>query len=664
MEKPNAIELQIAHGSTPIPFMVPLKKAVSRQALEEVIRRRSNCGSAPVITMYTRNMVIIDWEDWEELIEPGKRYLADLDGSWILHSRARGHGTSIESINMFLGAIEKGKTPASIPMPVSQIGVPAAQTTVPASTLQKAVTATEKEAAITPVRPSEQTRIIPRPAIPKLGYMGYIPRQSSNLNPNSSTFPVPIGPAGMGHGIVNPAVEREVLEELQQQIGTLAVEKPATARQSSVIQQSIQDEDRLSTVTESDDSDEPTGGVRLNALSAPPSVGKVAQDVQELSDVSPQTAKTGLSNTSKQQSVSPIEKVNKMHISPAESKKMAGQSVSPQALSSISSQASNATKHAPAKSVAKEPTPVQTSSTGATAVPKPLTKNVLTKPVSKEPGTIAPFPGTNTAMKTFTTPVPFQPAPAKPTPVDPVHTKRAKYPNHKSGDNEKSSQLDDSLSGSGVGSSPGLVQKAVSSHRRTIGSSGDDEYEAGDEAYKTTKVPGPSKSILSGPGAAKPVKKGQQGKQDDKRQQLLKDENRVTFYLIKPENKDKPIVQDGRSRIFISTSKDCCALRLIKLLRKNVKFTRLLILIPAPDMSRYMITDVINPGSRFAQAPFSVVGFDDDVTMSWEHIENDQEDEIINEDCPWDQPDVINDQEPETYDYDDDGEDAEEIKYP
>ncbi|KAF3319670.1 hypothetical protein TWF173_000282 [Orbilia oligospora] len=656
MDKPHAIELQIAHGATPIPFMVPMKKAIVRQALEEVIRRRTNCGSAPVITMYTRTMVIIHWEDWEELVEPGKRYLADLDGSWILHSRARGHGTSIESINMFLGAIERGKSPASLPMPVSQIKAADAKPATPASTLQKAVTATEKEASIAPLRPSEQQRAIPRPANPRpsnlrLGYQAHIPRQPSNLNPNPSTFPVPIGPAGMGHGFVNPAVEREVLEELQQQIGTLAVEKPATARQSTAVQPT-KDEDKLSIDSESDDSeDEPSGGVRLNVLSAPPSAEKAAQDVQELSDVSPETAKTGLSGASKSHSVSPVEEVKKTQTIQTEARKAARKVTSSQALSTVSSAASHTTR-APKKPVSKEPTPIKASPTG-----------------------------TASTSKTFPKPAPFQSAPAKSTKsVDSAATKRVRYQNLKSDNDEEYSHLEDSAPGSGVGSPPEIVQKVVSRYGNAIGSSGDDEDE--DEAYETIEVPGPSSPVSSSIGAIKPAKPNQQKsnqqksnqqksnqqksnqqkqqnqhvQRDDKRQKLLKDENRVTFYLIKPQNKDKPIVQDGKGRIFISTSKECCALRLIQLLRKNTSYTRLLILTPAPDMSRYITTDVINPGSRFAQTPFSVVGFEDDVTMTWEHIENAFEDEIINKECPWDQPDVVNDGELETYDYEDDEE--------
>ncbi|KAF3201870.1 hypothetical protein TWF192_004504 [Orbilia oligospora] len=671
MDKPNAIELQIAHGTTPIPFMVPMKKAIVRQALEEVIRSRANCGSAPVITMYTRTMVIIHWEDWEELVEPGKRYLADLDGSWILHSRARGHGTSIESINMFLRAIERGKSPASLPMPLSQIKAADAKPTIPASTPQKAVTGTEKEAYVAPARPSEQQKAIPRPANPRpsnvrLGYQVYIPRQPSNLNPNSSNFPAPIGPAGMGHGFVNPAVEREVLEELQQQIGTLAVEKPATARQSTAVQPT-KDEDKLSIISESDDSeDEPSGGVRLNVLSAPPSAEKGAQDVQELSDVSPETAKTGLSDASKSHSVSPVEEVKKTHTAQTETKKAAGKVTSPQALSTVSSAASHTT-HAPKKPVSKEPTPIKASATGTAAT-----------------------------SKTFTKAAPFQSAAAKSAKsVDSAPTKRVRYQNLKSDNDEEYSHLEDSAPDSGVGSPPEIVQKVSPRYGNAIGSSGDDEDE--DEAYETIEVPGPSSPVSSSIGAIKPARLNQQQpnqqksnqqksnrqmsnqqkpnqpksnqqksnqqkqqnqhvQRDDKRQKLLKDENRVTFYLIKPQNKDKPIVQDGKGRIFISTSKECCALRLIQLLRKNTSYTRLLILTPAPDMSRYITTDVINPGSRFAQTPFSVVGFEDDVTMTWEHIENAFEDEIINKECPWDQPDVVNDEELETYDYEDDEE--------
>ncbi|TGJ65091.1 hypothetical protein EYR41_009091 [Orbilia oligospora] len=660
MDKPNAIELQIAHGATPIPFMVPMKRAIVRQALEEVIRHRTNCGSAPVITMYTRTMVIIHWEDWEELVEPGKRYLADLDGSWILHSRARGHGTSIESINMFLGAIERGKSPASLPMPVSQIKAADAKPATPASTLQKAVTATEKEASIASVRPSEQQRAIPRPANPRpsnlrLGYQAHIPRQPSNLNPNSSTFSVPIGPAGMGHGFVNPAVEREVLEELQQQIGTLAVEKPATACQSTAVQPT-KDEGNFSIVSESDDSeDEPSGGVRLNVLSAPPSAEKAAQDVQELSDVSPETVKTGLSDASKSHSVSPVEEVKKTHTAQTETKKTAGKVTSPQALSTVSSAASHTT-HAPKNPVSKEPIPIKASSTGTAAT-----------------------------SKTFPKPAPFQSAHAKSAKsVDSAPTKRVRYQNLKSDNDEEYSHLGDSAPGSGVGSPPEIVQKVVPHYGNAIRSSGDDEDE--DEAYETIEIPGPSSPVSSNISAIKPAKPNQQKsnqqksnqqksnqqtsnqsksnqqksnqhvQRDNKRQKLLKDENRVTFYLIKPQNKDKPIVQDGKGRIFISTSKECCALRLVQLLRKNTSYTRLLILTPAPDMSRYITTDVINPGSRFAQTPFSVVGFEDDVTMTWEHIENAFEDEIINEECPWDQPDVVNDEELETYDYEDDEE--------
>ncbi|RVD81304.1 uncharacterized protein DFL_009172 [Arthrobotrys flagrans] len=610
MDKPNAIELQIAHGATPVPFMIPMKKAVSRQALEEIVRRRTNCGSAPTITMYTRNMVIIDWEDWEELVEPGKRYLADLDDSWIVHSRARGHRTSNESVNMFLGEIEKGKTPASLPKPVSQTRAPATKPYVPVST-------TEKETPAAPAHPLRSQKHFPRPANPKMSFKGSFPpnqpRQSSNLNPNSGTFPVPIGPVGIGYGIVNPAIEREVLEALQQQIGTLAVEKPATARQSTGVQPIANDDDKLSTPTESDESqDGPHGGVKLDAVSAPPSAGKV---VQKPLDDFPQTVKTGRSNASKPASVSSVEgEVAKMPTAQTRPEKIARQPTSRQTSISISNKVP-ATKPVLTKSVSGEPTPVQTLPTGFTTTPR-----------------------------TFTKSTPFQPVPAKFTSVDSVPNKRAPHQQVESDNEEEYSHLE---------SPPEIVQRSVSHFGHATSSSGGDEYE--DEAYETIDVPG---SVSSGFGASQPAKKIQSGQRNDKRQKLLKDENRITFYLVKPQNKDRPIVLDGKGRIFLSTSKECCPLRLIKMLGKNPAYTRLLILTPAPDMSRYITTDVINPGSRFAQTSFSVVGFEDDVTMTWEHVENDEEDEIIRPGCPWDQPDVVNGGDAETYDYEgDDGDD-------
>ncbi|KAK6351834.1 hypothetical protein TWF718_004980 [Orbilia javanica] len=624
MEKPNAIELQIAHGRTPVPFMVPMKKATSRQALEEVIRRRSGCGSGPVITMYARNMVIIDWEDWEDLVEPGKRYLADLDNSWIIHSRGRGHGTSNESVNMFLGAIEKGQSPDSLPKPVTQIIPPAAAQSAAQSAgsridnLKKESTALEEEETTDAVYPRENQKNFPKPANPRLRFNGGLPptrpaRGPSNLNPNPATFPVSIRPVGMGHGIVNPAMEREVIEALQQQIGTLAVEKPATTHQSPGIQPNP-DCDTISTPTEPDESqDEIRGGVKLMP-----------------SDYSPESVEAG-SSEEKPESISAVEEVKeeivKDPVGLKEQKKVISRSISPLTSSSTSSKFTTA-KCAPAKRVSGEPTPVQTSTIGSTVAPR-----------------------------TFTKPTPFRPVPAGLTSTGPAPVQRTARQQGKSNNNGEYSHLEDISQKGPFSSPPKVVQRSGTDYKHVAGSSGDDEYEEGDEACETIDVPGPS-SISSGFPVSEPTKGKQRAQQNDRRQELLKDENRITFYLVKPQNKDKPIVLDKKGRIFLSTSRECCPFRFVKMLGKNPAYTRLLILTPAPDMSRYITMDIINPGSRFAQTPFSVVGLEGDVTMTWEHIENDEEDELIHDECPWDQPDVVYGEDIETDDYDgDDGDD-------
>lgn len=139
--------------------------------------------------------------------------------------------------------------------------------------------------------------------------------------------------------------------------------------------------------------------------------------------------------------------------------------------------------------------------------------------------------------------------------------------------------------------------------------------------------------------------------------ELLEDKNRLTFFLVKPKNKDKPIAYNHNLRIFLSTTADCCPTRLLRMLGKNPNYTRLFVLVPSPDQTHYITTDIINPGSRIAHTPFKVVGWVDNTTLTWEHIENDEEEENIDTRLVWDEPDMVEDD-----DYEEDDEDEDQFK--
>ncbi|KAK6510102.1 hypothetical protein TWF481_004815 [Arthrobotrys musiformis] len=670
----NAIELQIAHGATPVPFMVPLKKALNRQTLEDIIRRRTNCGSDATITMYARTMVIIDWDDWEELVEPGKRYLADIDDAWILHSRGKGHGTGGDSIRRFWEEVEKGKTPEMLsratsartvfggipkkvdfgaPKKVDSIALEKVEARAPetvdaiaiarekvdvtttekvgistaerfdTSALENVNATTKKETIPTPVRPHESQKDVAKdPESPKGGVQAsQPPRPHKGLNPNCKPF-TPSGPVGMGHGIVNPIIEKEVMEALQQQIGILATDKPVrqpggghTTTPVSIV----------STPPESFElHDDVIGGVKLESAASTPRV----QDkvIQKLSSGPPQAIRLDGFSVPKP---APASIEGGLAQTPRSPKTPSKDVPSPQALKSTPC------KTPTAKPSLANPDLIQLSSIESTPTAKTITKPIPFQPISDET-------------------VPFGSSLADLIPDRQV----------KSDLEEGFSNIEDSRPESAVGSPPEIVEDSAPPYE-TDGFSSDDEYEEGDDAYETIDVPDSSRSVPeivpfkatdSGSNSSSRSqiasfdKDTAQELRDDKRQELLQDGNRITFYLIKPQNRDKPIIVDGTGRIFLSTSKECCPFRLVQMLGKNPAYTRLLILTPADDLSRYLTTDIINPGSRFAQTPFSAVGFEDDITMSWEHIPNDQEEEIMHPACPWDQPDPEADDEEEEYD--------------
>ncbi|KAK6359497.1 hypothetical protein TWF696_000652 [Orbilia brochopaga] len=120
----GSIELQIAHGQTPIPFMVPLKKASDPETLRAIIRSRTGCPVDTKITMYNRALKVIHWDDWEDIVEADGYYMADLNDHWVQHLIARGTvGSSSDKVQGFLGTlVTAGRgpaAPASPSLPVS-----------------------------------------------------------------------------------------------------------------------------------------------------------------------------------------------------------------------------------------------------------------------------------------------------------------------------------------------------------------------------------------------------------------------------------------------------------------------------------------------------------------------------------------------------------------
>ncbi|KAK6517389.1 hypothetical protein TWF281_004046 [Arthrobotrys megalospora] len=621
MAKSGSIELQIAHGATPMPFMVPLKKAADRQVLEELVRRRAKCASDAKITMYARGMAIIDWDDWVDLIEPGQWYLADINDSWIAHSRGLGHGNTTSSFNIFIGEIEKGKTPAlasaSIPdTAASQSGAPAAKPAVPVADASSKPTAplSSSTAAKKPITPSETQINAPGPTKSNSALSGSAPLAPPGIYParNRLGFPIPVGTAtnpigraGMGHGILHPDEEKEVVETLHQQVNTLAVEKPVAGQRSSGVQSTASTITRDSSSGSDESQEEVHGGVKLEAHKP---------DLPPIS--SGPTASAGGSGAPA------TVKANSPSTRPEKDQPVSAKPTVP-------------------KPGSGQPTPVKST------VDKTATALAPAKPTENT---------SSQATATAKTEVSGKPAVVKPSPA------KIPPPQQNQPDNsEETSDSGDSRPENLAGSPPEVIQGNIPQDGQPIDISDEEES----ETYETIEAPASPtptiEALFPTPSGLKSISSSNQnerGRPAKNPRELLEDKNRLTFFLVKPKNKDKPIAYNHNFRIFLSTTADCCPTRLLRMLGKNPNYTRLIVLVPSADQTHYITTDIVNPGSRISRTPFKVVGWGHNTALTWEHIENDEEEENIDTNLVWDEPDMFEDDEEE--EEDDEGDEDED----
>ncbi|KAJ6260328.1 hypothetical protein Dda_4553 [Drechslerella dactyloides] len=177
----GSIELQIAHGRTPIPFMLPLKKAKDPECfwkrfhtpsswelteramtLRSIIRTRTGCAEDTKITMYNQALKVIHWDDWEDIIEADGYYIADLNDQWVKHLIARGTaGSSTTQVQGFLSALTDNSQSSGAPAnPRLPTGSSVAKQVPPAAP----VAAASKPTKESPAAPA------PVPATPKVRF--------------------------------------------------------------------------------------------------------------------------------------------------------------------------------------------------------------------------------------------------------------------------------------------------------------------------------------------------------------------------------------------------------------------------------------------------------------------------------------------------------------
>ncbi|KAK6338364.1 hypothetical protein TWF730_002428 [Orbilia blumenaviensis] len=583
MAKSNAIELQIAHGSTPMPFLVPMKKAANRQLLEEIVRRRTGCDDLVKITMYNRSMIIVDWDDWEDLIEPNGRYLADIDDSWIVHSHAKGHGTSDNSFKMFLESIVEGKTPTTITDYSAEIGDravgPAAPVGVYANTgtsISTTATVLKNVVDTTDDGDYDEYQDEDEDGEDEDGEDGYEDEEGEEAKPISqpSTTPSgsdepaakPVGPAGEEHGIVHPDVEKRLMEVLRQQLDTLAFEWPSSGHKST------REPQTPSSGPESSPDDslrESHGGVKLDCQ--PPGRQSARNEPRKFRDDSPDpnVGRVGSSPTGPDGS-QPVQRCT-------------------------AARPYYWTKDG--RRISKTPSP------------DPIV--CIPKFKRRKPGSSLPSPPEPSSVKT----------------VDEVPDQQLK-PDNKDSD----AYPKDNLPGGALKGSPERAQGNGSrkfsnflDNYPELANGNPADFASGNTSDLDLQRPAESKypNITS----------------DERKQELLSDEHRITFLLVKPKNKNRPTAFEGNVRIFLSTTRECTPARLLTMLGKNPKYTRLLFLIPALDQSHYVSRQIINPGTRTANIPFSDSGWESEVIITWEHIQNEDEEENIKPEHPWDLPD-------------------------
>ncbi|EPS45273.1 hypothetical protein H072_728 [Dactylellina haptotyla CBS 200.50] len=97
----GTIELQIGHAKTPIPFMVPFIKAKNPEKLRNLILQRTGCDESTKVTLYNRALKVIHWDDWEDIIEPDKYYMADLNDGWVKRKFSQTVGAPVAGPSQF-----------------------------------------------------------------------------------------------------------------------------------------------------------------------------------------------------------------------------------------------------------------------------------------------------------------------------------------------------------------------------------------------------------------------------------------------------------------------------------------------------------------------------------------------------------------------------------
>ncbi|EWC47684.1 hypothetical protein DRE_03304 [Drechslerella stenobrocha 248] len=102
----GSIKLQIAHRTTPVPFEIPFKKAKDAKTLQSIIRTRTKCDINTKLTIYSKALNVIHWDDWEDMVEPNGRYMADLNDSWVKNLMAKDTvGNSLMHSDNFVGTL-------------------------------------------------------------------------------------------------------------------------------------------------------------------------------------------------------------------------------------------------------------------------------------------------------------------------------------------------------------------------------------------------------------------------------------------------------------------------------------------------------------------------------------------------------------------------------
>ncbi|KAF3922185.1 hypothetical protein ABW21_db0206197 [Orbilia brochopaga] len=208
----GSIELQIAHGKTPIAFMLPLKKAKDPETLRSIIRSRSGCPDDVKITMYSCALKVIHWDDWEDIVEADGYYMADLNDSWVEHLIAKGTaGDSTQETHLgFLGTLATAG---------QSFGAPAGPSLPTGSSINKQGPPAPAPPASKPVA---ETAPVVIPVAPK----AMVPVAPMAVAPVAPKAEIPVTPKAKSpedDNAVGSKVSESVVKELQDKIAEMNV---------------------------------------------------------------------------------------------------------------------------------------------------------------------------------------------------------------------------------------------------------------------------------------------------------------------------------------------------------------------------------------------------------------------------------------------------------